>query len=110
MQVQSVNKEPLSAVNTRNEKKGKRFFGQDKKCVAMRRDSSDSLMNRARRDKAASTRMEQPVFLQLLMLVVVVWAAAVILRRPGWPAVMGELVMGVIPGNEKSTAGETATV
>lgn len=32
------------------------------------------------------------------MLMVVVWAAAVILRRLGWPTVMGELVMGVILG------------
>jgi len=39
-----------------------------------------------------------PVFRQLLILMVVVWTVAVALRRIGLPTVMGELVMGVILG------------
>ena len=38
------------------------------------------------------------VFKELLVLMVVVWTVAVILRRLGWPTVMGELVMGVVLG------------
>lgn len=40
----------------------------------------------------------QPVFQQLLILMVVVWTVAVFLRRFGLPTIMGELVMGVIVG------------
>jgi Kef-type K+ transport system membrane component KefB len=40
----------------------------------------------------------QPVFEQLLILMVVVWTVAVFLRRFGLPTIMGELVMGVIVG------------
>jgi Kef-type K+ transport system membrane component KefB len=40
----------------------------------------------------------QPVFTQLLILMVVVWSVAVVLRRFGLPTIMGELVMGVIVG------------
>jgi Kef-type K+ transport system membrane component KefB len=39
-----------------------------------------------------------PVFRQLLILMIVVWTVAVALRRIGLPTVMGELVMGVILG------------
>ncbi|MHC4183163.1 MAG: cation:proton antiporter [Planctomycetota bacterium] len=39
-----------------------------------------------------------PVFKQLLILMVVVWSVAVMLRRIGLPTIMGELVMGVILG------------
>lgn len=39
-----------------------------------------------------------PVFQQLLILMVVVWTVAVLLRRIGLPTIMGELVMGVILG------------
>ena len=38
------------------------------------------------------------VFQQLLVLMVVVWAVAVALRRVGLPTIMGELVMGVVVG------------
>ena len=38
------------------------------------------------------------VFKELLVLMVVVWTVAIILRRLGWPTVMGELVMGVVLG------------
>lgn len=39
-----------------------------------------------------------PVFKQLLILMVVVWSVAVMLRRIGLPTIMGELLMGVILG------------
>ena len=39
-----------------------------------------------------------PVFRQLLILMIVVWTVAVALRRIGLPTVMGELAMGVILG------------
>lgn len=39
-----------------------------------------------------------PVFQQLLILMIVVWTAAVALRRLGLPTVMGELVMGIVLG------------
>ncbi len=39
-----------------------------------------------------------PVFKQLLILMVVVWSMAVMLRRIGLPTIMGELLMGVILG------------
>lgn len=39
-----------------------------------------------------------PVFQQLLILMVVVWSVAVLLRRIGLPTIMGELVMGVVLG------------
>lgn len=40
----------------------------------------------------------QPVFRELLILMIVVWSVAVVLRRVGLPTVMGELLMGVIVG------------
>ncbi len=39
-----------------------------------------------------------PVFKQLLILMVVVWTVAVMLRKIGLPTIMGELVMGVVLG------------
>lgn len=39
-----------------------------------------------------------PVFKHLLILMVVVWSAAVVLRRAGLPTIFGELVAGVILG------------
>lgn len=39
-----------------------------------------------------------PIFKQLLILMVVVWAMAVLLRRIGLPTIMGELVAGIIIG------------
>lgn len=38
------------------------------------------------------------IFKELLVLMVVVWTVAVVLRRLGCPTVMGELVMGVVLG------------
>ena len=40
----------------------------------------------------------EEVFLHLLILMVVVWTVAVLLRRVGLPTIMGELVMGVVLG------------
>ena len=40
----------------------------------------------------------EPVFKHLLVMMVVVWTVAVMLRKAGLPTVMGELVMGVILG------------
>jgi len=40
----------------------------------------------------------EPVFRHLLILMVVVWTAAVVLRRVGLPTIFGELVAGVILG------------
>ena len=40
----------------------------------------------------------EPVFRQLLVLMVVVWITAVALRRLGLPTVMGELLMGILVG------------
>jgi|TARA_Y100000294_G_scaffold76568_1_gene72153 Kef-type K+ transport system membrane component KefB len=40
----------------------------------------------------------EPVFKQLLVMMIVVWTVAVMLRKAGLPTVMGELVMGVILG------------
>ncbi|MFQ5787488.1 MAG: cation:proton antiporter [Thermodesulfobacteriota bacterium] len=39
-----------------------------------------------------------PVFKHLLILMVVIWSVAVMLRRIGLPTIMGELLMGVILG------------
>ena len=39
-----------------------------------------------------------PVFQNLLILMVVVWTMAVLLRRIGLPTIMGELLMGVLLG------------
>jgi Kef-type K+ transport system membrane component KefB len=39
-----------------------------------------------------------PMFLHLLILMVVVWSVAVLLRRIGLPTILGELVMGVVLG------------
>ena len=39
-----------------------------------------------------------PMFLDLLTLMVVVWSVAVLLRRIGLPTILGELVMGVMLG------------
>jgi Kef-type K+ transport system membrane component KefB len=39
-----------------------------------------------------------PIFKQLLILMIVVWAMVVILRRIGLPTIMGELVAGIIIG------------
>lgn len=39
-----------------------------------------------------------PIFKQLLILMVVVWTIAVLLRRVGIPTIMGELVVGVLIG------------
>jgi len=39
-----------------------------------------------------------PIFKQLLILMVVVWAIAVLLRRIGIPTIMGELIVGVLIG------------
>ena len=38
------------------------------------------------------------VYLDLFLLMVVVWSAAVLLRSVGLPTVMGELVMGILLG------------
>lgn len=38
------------------------------------------------------------VFQELLIMMVVVWASAVVLRRFGFPTIMGELIVGVIIG------------
>lgn len=40
----------------------------------------------------------EPIFLHLLIMMVVVWTAAMMLRWIGIPVIMGELVMGVIVG------------
>jgi Kef-type K+ transport system membrane component KefB len=40
----------------------------------------------------------EPIFRDLLILMVVVWSVAVLLRKIGLPTIMGELVMGVILG------------
>lgn len=40
----------------------------------------------------------QSIFRELLILMIVVWAVAVILRRIGLPTIMGELLLGVIVG------------
>ncbi|MEE8370747.1 MAG: cation:proton antiporter, partial [Sphingomonadales bacterium] len=40
----------------------------------------------------------QPVFRELLILMIVVWSVAVVLRRVGLPTIMGELLLGVIVG------------
>jgi Kef-type K+ transport system membrane component KefB len=42
--------------------------------------------------------MDNPVFEQLLILMVVVWSAAVMLRRLGIPTILGELILGVMLG------------
>lgn len=39
-----------------------------------------------------------PVFEQLLILMVVIWTAAILLRKIGFPTIIGELVAGVILG------------
>lgn len=39
-----------------------------------------------------------PIFKQLLILMVVIWAMAVVLRRLGFPTIMGELIAGIIIG------------
>ena len=39
-----------------------------------------------------------PIFKQLLILMVVIWAIAVLLRRIGLPTIMGELIAGIIIG------------
>ncbi len=39
-----------------------------------------------------------PVFKHILILMVVIWTAAVLLRRIGLPTIFGELVAGVILG------------
>lgn len=40
----------------------------------------------------------EPVFQQLLILMVVIWASAVVLKRFGVPTIMGELIVGVLVG------------
>ena len=40
----------------------------------------------------------ESVFQNLLLLMVVVWSVAVLLRRIGLPTIMGELIMGVVLG------------
>ncbi len=40
----------------------------------------------------------EPVFQHLLILMVVIWSVAVLLRRIGLPTILGELVMGVVLG------------
>ena len=40
----------------------------------------------------------EPVFQYLLILMVVIWSVAVLLRRIGLPTILGELVMGVVLG------------
>ncbi|MBE9528435.1 MAG: cation:proton antiporter [Proteobacteria bacterium] len=42
--------------------------------------------------------MEEPIFQHLLILMVVIWSVAVLLRRIGLPTILGELVMGVVLG------------
>lgn len=39
-----------------------------------------------------------PIFKQLLILMVVIWAMAVLLRQFGFPTIMGELIAGIIIG------------
>lgn len=39
-----------------------------------------------------------PIFKQLLILMVVIWAMAVVLRRFGFPTIMGELIAGIVIG------------
>lgn len=39
-----------------------------------------------------------PIFKQLLILMVVIWAMAVVLRQLGFPTIMGELIAGIIIG------------
>lgn len=40
----------------------------------------------------------ETVFHSLLMLMIVVWSVAVIMRKLGLPTIMGELIMGVVIG------------
>ena len=44
------------------------------------------------------TILSIPIFKQLLILMVVIWAMAVVLRRLGFPTIMGELLAGIIIG------------
>ena len=44
------------------------------------------------------TLLAIPIFKQLLILMVVIWAIAVLLRRIGIPTIMGELLVGIIIG------------
>ncbi len=44
------------------------------------------------------TILSIPIFKQLLILMVVIWVIAVVLRRIGLPTIMGELVAGIIIG------------
>ncbi|MEE8575605.1 MAG: cation:proton antiporter, partial [Thermodesulfobacteriota bacterium] len=39
-----------------------------------------------------------PIFHELLILLVVIWSVAVLLRKIGLPTILGELVMGVMLG------------
>ena len=43
-------------------------------------------------------RFMDPLFRDLLILMIVIWSVAVLLRQLGLPTVMGELLMGVILG------------
>ena len=40
-----------------------------------------------------------PVFQQLLILMVVIWSAAILLQYVGIPTIMGELVAGIVIGS-----------
>lgn len=40
----------------------------------------------------------EAIFHSLMMLMIVVWSVAVVMRKLGLPTIMGELIMGVVIG------------